>query len=75
MSTYRVDRAMEGLSPPCGMNSILYMGDSRKCAERVFNRMDGGKDAWNRPNRDYGVMLSMWHPGRRYYIAKRWKSK
>ena len=51
MNTYRVDRAMEGLSPPCGMNSILYIGDSRKCAEQVFNHMDGGKDSWNQPNR------------------------
>jgi hypothetical protein len=72
---YRVDRALEALSPPCGMNSILYVGDNYPLAMRVFHATTGGKDAWNVPNRDYGVMLSIWHPERGVYVAKRWKSK
>jgi len=74
MNNYRVDRAIEGLSPPCGMNSILYIGDSLNDALSVFHHATGGKDAWNQPNRDYGVMLSIWHPNRMDYIVKRWKS-
>jgi hypothetical protein len=66
---------MEGLSPPCGMNSILYVGDDYEEALRVFLESEGGKNAWNQPNRDYGVMLSIWNPDRREYIVKRWKSK
>lgn len=75
MNEYRVDRAMEALSPPCGINSILYVGESLKEALSVFHNATGGKDAWNQPNRDYGVMLSIWHPDRRDYITKRWKNK
>lgn len=75
MNNYRVDRAMEALSPPCGMNSILYSGDSYREALRVFNYVEGGKTAWGEPHRDYGIMLSIWHPDRGDWIVKRWKSK
>lgn len=74
MNTYRVDRAREGLSPPCGMNSLLYLGESLNDALRVFHATPGGKDAWNNPDRTHGVMLSIWHPERNAYITKRWKS-
>jgi len=75
MNEYRVDRAMEALSPPCGMNSICYIGDSRAAALSVFHNLTGGVDAWGTPDRDYGVMLSVWHPERNAYTVKRWKSK
>lgn len=73
-NNYRVDRAMEGLSPPCGMNSIRYIGDNYVAAMHVFNHLEGGKDAWNQPDKDYGVMLSMWDSNRNDYVVKRWKS-
>lgn len=78
MNDYRVDRAREGLSPPCGMNSIVYVGESLNDALRVFHATTGGKDGWGNSHgdyADYGVMLSMWHPERNAYITKRWKSK
>ena len=75
MNNYRVDRAMEALSPPCGMNSILYSGDSYTTAMHIFNCMEGGKTAWGEPHRDYGIMLSIWNPDRGDWIVKRWKSK
>ena len=74
-NTYRVDRAMESVSPPCGMNSILYSGDSWSAACRVFAHAEGGKDAWNQPHCLYGVMLSVWNPRRNDWIVNRWKSK
>lgn len=75
MNSYRVDRAREVLSPPCGMNSILYVGDDYEEALRVFLESEGGKDAWGRRDPAYGVMLSMWSPNRNDYITKRWKNK
>ena len=72
---YRVDRAREALSPPCGMSSILYVGNDYDEALRVYLETTGGKDAWGKPDQTYGVMLSMWHPERNVYITKRWKNK
>lgn len=60
--------------PPCGMNSIVYVGDNYATAMHVYNFITGGKDAWNQPNPEYGVGLSLWNPDRREYVTKRWKS-
>ena len=59
MSHYRVDR-VDSRTVPCGMNSILYLGDSYQQALRVFERAEPGKDVWNQPNPAYGVVLSSW---------------
>jgi hypothetical protein len=75
MNEYRVDRAREAVSPPCGMNSILYVGESLPDALAVFDHTAGGRDAWSKPNPDYGVMLSIWNQDRGEYTVKRWKSK
>jgi len=72
MNKYRVDRA-DSLRTPCGMNSILYIGDSSDDAVQVYNHVDPGKDCWNQPNRAYGVILSVWSDGARDYIVKRSK--
>ncbi len=72
MNTYRVDRAMS-LVTPCGMNSILYIGDSAYEAAKVYNYADPGKDAWNQPNAAYGVILSVWNPDANDYRIKRSK--
>ena len=75
MNNYRVDRAEETATPPCGMNSILYSGDNYIAAMHVFNCTEGGKDMWNQPNKDYGVMLSIWNKDKNDWIVKRWKNK
>lgn len=74
-NNYRVDRASEAVSPPCGMNSVLYAGDNYHAAMHVFNYTEGGKDAWNQPDRNCGVMLSLWNSDKQMYVAKRWKNK
>lgn len=73
MNNYRVDRAKESPEPPVGMNSILYVGDSYTTAMHVYRHSVGGKNAWNQPNRDYGVMLSKWN-GEKYSV-KMWKNQ
>jgi hypothetical protein len=72
MNSYRVDRAMS-TTVPCGMNSILYIGDSWDTARDVFHKASPGYDAWNKPNGAYGVILSAWDTARRDYIARAWK--
>ena len=49
---YRVDQAQEAMWPPCGMNSIRYLGDSIDDATMVFHHVKGGMDVWGAPNRD-----------------------
>lgn len=56
---YRVDRA-EGRRVPCGMNSIRYIGNSLREAEKVFAATEPGKDMWDKDNASYGVILSRW---------------
>ena len=72
MNTYRVDRA-NSLQTPCGMNSLLYIGDSLDEAVKVYSYMDPGKDWWNVPNSAYGVILSVWNADANEYRVKRSK--
>lgn len=72
MNNYRVDRAMS-LTVPCGMKSILYIGDSLNDALKVYTYADPGKDAWNQPNAAYGVILSVWNASANDYRVKRSK--
>ena len=69
MNKYRVDRVNSKIVP-CGMNSILYIGDSFKQALAVYNRSDIGLDWWNKPNITYGVILSIWDDANREYVIK-----
>jgi len=73
MNTYRVDRNDSKSNVPCGMNSILYIGDSLRQAERVFNNAEAGINSWNQANANYGVTLSTWDSGRNDYVVKRFK--
>ena len=59
MSQYRVDR-VDSRTVPCGMNSILYLGDNWNAAMRVFSKAETGLDAWKQPNPAYGDVLSSW---------------
>ena len=69
MNKYRVDRANCKVTP-CGMNSIVYIGDNWSKARAVYDTTTGGLDAWGQPNSLYGVILSVWDEGKRDYIVK-----
>jgi len=65
MSTeYRVDR-VSSKRVPCGMNSIRYCGGSQRVAQREFDSLTIGYDAWDKADPRYGVILSRW-VGSRY---------
>ena len=72
LNTYRVDR-VSGMNAPCGMNSILFIGDNQKQANKVFEDAEIGLDWWDKPNSLYGVALSIWNPEKREYVIKRVK--
>ncbi len=67
MSTkYRVDR-VDTLTAPCGMTSIIYLGDSKRDATQVLLDADLKRDAWGKHNDRYGVVLFEWYDlGKRY---------
>jgi hypothetical protein len=73
MSKYRVDRALDS-NTPCGMNSVLYLGNSEYHARKVFLASAPGKDPWNQDNPEYGVLLSMWNSVARDYVPVKFKS-
>ena len=60
LNKYRVDVSDSNIVP-CGMNSIRYIGNNLKEANRVYNATKVGFTAWNKPNPDYGVILSEWN--------------
>lgn len=66
---YRVDRC-EGTSPPCGMNSLRYLGDSAEHARKTLRELEPGFDAWNQPDHRCGVLLSEWN-GKEYVMVIR----
>ena len=73
MSTkYRVDR-VDTLTAPCGMSSIIYLGDSKREATQVLLDADLKLDKWNKHNDRYGVALFEWDSNRRDYIAISWR--
>ena len=74
MNTIRVDRVFRpflGQCAPCGMNSIIYIGDDMNKAIRVFQNAVTGKDKWNNADPEYGVSLSIWNGND--FITKRIK--
>lgn len=60
MNTYRVDRN-DCPKTPCGMNSIVYIGDSLGIAKRTFNITRPNIDTWGKEDETYGVVLSRWN--------------
>ena len=70
---YRVDR-VDTMTAPCGMASILYLGDNERAARRVLNSAEGGRDAWNKPNPAYGVAMFEWNQLKYEYVPKAWHS-
>lgn len=74
MNTYRVDRA-NTLRTPCGMNSILYIGDDIVAAREAFAKARTGLDAWGQPNPDYGVLMSRWSNNLQDYVILQRKGR
>lgn len=73
MSTqYRVDRT-DGLAAPCGMNSIIYLGGSKRQATQVMLDAELKRDAWNQPNDKYGVVLFEWYDLGKRYVPISWR--
>ena len=60
MNKYRVDRNNKR-HVPCGMNSIIYLGDNLSEAKRRFQHTLTGFDWWSKVNASYGVVLSEWN--------------
>lgn len=70
MNNYRVDRNKSSVIVPCGMTSILYIGDNWADARTVFDNETTGRDAWGNPNECYGLTLAVWSEDKRDYIIK-----
>lgn len=68
-NNYRVDR-VNSRRIPCGMNSILYIGDSWNTARAIFNAAQTGLDSWGKPNATYGVVISVWDASKNDYVIK-----
>lgn len=66
---YRVDRnaCALGVSVPCGMNSLLYLGDNALEARKAFDVAEPGLDSWGRPNATFGVTMAVWN-GENYIV-------
>jgi hypothetical protein len=65
---YRVDRTDDKNRVPCGMNSIVFIGERKGQARNAFIATEPGKDAWGKPNENYGVVLSCWDASKRDYV-------
>jgi len=73
MSTkYRVDR-VDTLTAPCGMNSLLYLGGNKREATQVMLDAEIKRDAWNKPNDRYGVVLFEWYDLGKRYVPVSWR--
>lgn len=68
MNDYRVDRA-DSKRTPCGMNSIMWIGNSEHQARVAFEMTEPGKDAWGKESATYGVILSRWSYAEGDYIV------
>lgn len=73
MNTWRVDRNLSAQETPCGINSILYIGDSHRLATKMFNSTTPGKDSWGKPNESYGVTLACYNKAKGAYEIVRAK--
>jgi hypothetical protein len=68
---YRVDRvSSRTVVVPCGINSILYMGNSWEEAKEAFAEAKPYFDTWDQPNILYGVILSVWDEDKNDYVIK-----
>jgi hypothetical protein len=68
INTFRIDRNNIPTAP-CGMNGLLYIGDSEKEARRLFNGIDSGINQWGKEDSTYGLVLSKWDSGKNDYVT------
>lgn len=65
---YRVDRTDQPRTP-CGMNSIIYLGDDPYDARAVFESANPGFTGWNEESATHGVVLSRWSYAEGDYVV------
>lgn len=70
LTQYRVDRSDSAVVVPVGMNSLEYLGKSRREARKAYEQTAPGQDTWGKPNARFGVILSVWDPTKRQYVVK-----
>jgi len=70
MNKYRVDRNKSADSVPCGMNSLIHLGDSFNVAKDYFRKTTPGLDTRGQPNLLYGVTLAAWDESELKYVIK-----
>ena len=58
MNKYRVDRNNKR-HVPCGMNSIIYIGNNLIEAKRRYQLALTGFDCWGKVNNNYGIVLEL----------------
>lgn len=71
-TTYRVVRTST-LAQPVGMANILYLGSSKREATQVLLDAELKRDAWNKPNDRYGVVLFEWYDLGKRYVPVSWR--
>ncbi len=64
---FRVDRNANRNTTPCGMNSLLYVGDSDRAARKAYAKAQPGVNTWNQPDLSYGVTFAKWNARRGDY--------
>jgi hypothetical protein len=70
LTQYRVDRSDSAVVVPVGMNSVRYVGKSWREARKAYERIAPGFDVWDRPNKRFGVILSVWDQTKQRYVVK-----
>lgn len=65
-TSFRVDRVCSR-RVPCGMASIVYIGDDLRKARAAYAQTSPGIDCWGRNNQAYGVILSTWNSTKNEY--------
>jgi len=69
MARFRVDRNKSRTKVPCGMNSIIYVGDQFNVAYAIFKESFPGIDEWGQVDKLYCVTLAEWSSFKKDYIV------
>jgi hypothetical protein len=55
------------------MASIVLLTDNKREAKQVFEHTQPGRTAWNKPDAQYGVLLSEWSALSNSYLPIKFK--
>lgn len=66
---YRVDRSHDD-NVPCGMNGMLYYGNSFEEAQRIFLSNKSRHTSWNVPNNSWRLLLSEYHDKQGFVVRQ-----